>query len=150
MKRDPTKPVLAAGILLLSMPPNPKFLLMQHSKRWDLPKGHAERGETLEETALRETEEETGIGPDQIELDETFRFELTYPVRYKKSGDQVFTKTVTFFLGMVPQVLDVAVTEHLGYRWFAFEPPHRIQEQTIDPLLFAVEQHLSNKPGWES
>lgn len=36
-------------------------LLMFRRGWWDLPKGHVERGETHEEAALREVEEETGL-----------------------------------------------------------------------------------------
>ena len=40
------------------------FLLLQRkNSSWDLPKGHVERGETLEETAMREIFEETGLKP---------------------------------------------------------------------------------------
>lgn len=35
-------------------------VLGRQSNRWSFPKGHAKRGETLEETARREIEEETG------------------------------------------------------------------------------------------
>ncbi|MGN1164518.1 MAG: ATP-binding cassette domain-containing protein, partial [Candidatus Ornithospirochaeta sp.] len=38
-----------------------KVLLVRFSRRIGFPKGHQEKGEGLEETALRETEEETGI-----------------------------------------------------------------------------------------
>ena len=38
------------------------FCLVKDSyDRWALPKGHSERGESLEEAALRETSEETGL-----------------------------------------------------------------------------------------
>ncbi len=36
-------------------------LMILRNGRWDLPKGHLERGESLEQCALREVEEETGI-----------------------------------------------------------------------------------------
>lgn len=47
-------------------------------KKWGLPKGHAEEGETLQETALREVSEETGLtqlelGPELITIDWVFR-----------------------------------------------------------------------------
>lgn len=39
-----------------------KYLLILRNERWDLPKGKAEQGETIAQTALREVEEETGVG----------------------------------------------------------------------------------------
>ena len=38
-----------------------EFLLIRRSGLWDLPKGHQDPGESLQETALREVEEETGL-----------------------------------------------------------------------------------------
>lgn len=38
-----------------------RFLLIRRSGLWDLPKGHQDQGEGLEQTALREVEEETGL-----------------------------------------------------------------------------------------
>lgn len=145
MKRDPSQPVRAAGILLLTKAAPRQFLLMRHADRWDLPKGHCEEGESFVETALRETAEETGILESDITLDETFRFELTYPVRYKKTGDQEFTKQVVYFLGVVDGPHEISLTEHQGYRWFDWSPPHKIQEQTINPLLTAIDKHLNQK-----
>lgn len=38
-----------------------KILMIYRNKRWDLPKGHWEEGETIEKCAVREVEEETGV-----------------------------------------------------------------------------------------
>ncbi len=38
-----------------------KYLMIKRSGRYDLPKGHLEVGESLEECAMREVEEETGV-----------------------------------------------------------------------------------------
>lgn len=38
-----------------------RWLMMRRNARWDFPKGHVERGETYEECAQREIEEETGV-----------------------------------------------------------------------------------------
>ena len=38
-----------------------EFLLIRRSGLWDLPKGHQDPGESLEYTAVREVEEETGL-----------------------------------------------------------------------------------------
>lgn len=56
----------AAGGLVLDAAGN--LLMIHRLGRWDLPKGKAEPGESIEETALREVEEECGIS--QIRLRE--------------------------------------------------------------------------------
>lgn len=137
--------VAAAGILLMSSGSPQRFLLMRHHDRWDLPKGHAEPGETLRQTALRETEEETGIAASQIVLDPDFSFSLTYPVTYRRQGNQVFEKTVTYFLGYVECERPIVCSEHAGYEWQNWSPPHRIQAETIDPLLSAVADHFARE-----
>lgn len=44
-----------------------KVLFIYRNSKWDLPKGKREKGETLEECALREVEEETGVQGLKIE-----------------------------------------------------------------------------------
>lgn len=59
----PEDPVLAAGVVLWTGAPHaPHFLMLRNAKHqsWGLPKGHAEPGEDLVVTALREVKEETG------------------------------------------------------------------------------------------
>ena len=43
---------------------------------WDLPKGKLDSGELLDETAIRETSEETGIPLKKLKM-------VTYPNKYK-------------------------------------------------------------------
>lgn len=38
-----------------------KYLLIYRKKKWDLPKGKLDKGETLKKCAVREVEEETGV-----------------------------------------------------------------------------------------
>ena len=53
------KVVSAAGGLVLN--PNKEILFIHRLGIWDLPKGRIEEGETIEETAVREVEEECGV-----------------------------------------------------------------------------------------
>ncbi len=71
----------AGGVVFRILGGSPHVLLIRDPyRRWGLPKGHLEEGEGLEEAALREVQEETGLddltlGPDLGEIDWTFRRE---------------------------------------------------------------------------
>jgi len=51
--------VQAAGGLVINK--NKEVLMIFRRGKWDLPKGKLDKGETLEECAVREVEEETGL-----------------------------------------------------------------------------------------
>ncbi|HLE89103.1 MAG TPA: NUDIX hydrolase [Candidatus Limnocylindria bacterium] len=82
---------------------------------WALPKGTPDAGETLDETAIRETREETGL---EVEIEEPISAITYFFVR----GRTRFHKTVHFFL-MRP--VGGAVEEHDHefdeVRWFQLE-----------------------------
>ncbi|MGN6546240.1 MAG: NUDIX domain-containing protein [Aureliella sp.] len=134
----------AAGFILMVRSPRPQFLLMQHLDRWDLPKGHAEGDEELLETALRETEEETGIPAHLIEVDPNFRFVTEYRVEGKKRG--TYDKRVTYYLGYLQEKPEIKTTEHPGYRWWDWPAKGSIQERTIDPLLAELAAYFEKYP----
>jgi 8-oxo-dGTP pyrophosphatase MutT (NUDIX family) len=68
-----------------------ELLVIFRRGKWDLPKGKAEKGESMEQTALREVEEECGL--KGIELQEFLR--STYHI-YEGSGSYVLKKTDWF------------------------------------------------------
>ena len=43
-----------------------EWLMIHRNGRWDLPKGHLESGERIEECAAREVEEETGVAAEVV------------------------------------------------------------------------------------
>lgn len=53
------KPVVAGGGLVKNKAEESLFIYRKN--RWDIPKGKAEKGEDIKETAMREVEEETGV-----------------------------------------------------------------------------------------
>ena len=131
--------VKSCGFLIVRGNPTREFLLMRHADRWDLPKGHVDPGETEIQCALRELQEETGITAADIEPIEGFRFTTQYRVRSKRDG-KLYDKTLVVFLARQIRDVPIQVTEHGGYQWFAWYPPHQIQAWTIDPLLAEVER----------
>ena len=131
----------ACGFLIVRGSTPQSFLLMRHRTRWDIPKGHVDPGESDIACALRELEEETGIGRRQIEVDPDFLYESRYQVKGKQYGlhDEFVEKTLLVFLGRLVSDVEIQVTEHEGYQWFPWNPPHSIQPQAIDPLLHFAE-----------
>ena len=82
------------------------------SKCWSLPKGHMEAGETEEETALRELQEETGL---TATLDLTRRATLEYPI------SPMGRKQVVFFPGKVTGTLRLRNGETEDSKWVTAE-----------------------------
>ena len=140
-----TPRIKACGVLIVQGQPIEEFLLMEHNNRLDLPKGHMEEGETEQATALREMQEETGISPEQVVIDDHFRFEAHYDVWPKRFGGRRCHKTTVIFLARLKEPRpDILLTEHVGYRWQPWSPPHQLQAETIDPLLAALARHVGN------
>ncbi|MFQ5909624.1 MAG: uracil-DNA glycosylase family protein [Thermoplasmata archaeon] len=67
-------------------------------KLWCLPKGHREKGEDSEQTALREMREETGLGLSEVE-GKLCSVEYSY---YWPQTDVNYYKEVTYFLARAP------------------------------------------------
>ena len=137
--------VKACGVLVFRKEPQPEFLVMKHRHRLDLPKGHLEAGETERECALREMWEETGIPAESIELANDFEYsEVYYPFEARFGPGRV-EKTLIVYLGWLLDHHDIKLTEHVGYEWLPWKPPHKIQKHTIDPLLAKLEGYFRER-----
>ena len=104
----------SAGIVLFRKEGSKNlFLLLNYpSGHWDFVKGKMEKGETIHETAIRETKEETGI-VDVAFLD---NFEEWIEYNFQYQGELVHKKVV-FFLAET-NTKDVEIShEHLDYTW---------------------------------
>ena len=133
----------SCGFLIVKGKPIDSFLLMQHPSRWDLPKGHVDPGETDMECALRELREETGIKKRHLKIDDNFCYETRYIVDAKRYGGKgEIEKTLLIFLARLKEDVEIEVTEHGGYKWFEWSPPHKIQKKAIDPLLTHLQEYL--------
>ena len=88
---------IAAGIILFRRGPREReFLLLRNAKHrsWGFAKGHAERDENPEETARRETLEETGSF--ELDLIPGFEERIEYFIRTSKGTRR--RKVVVYFL----------------------------------------------------
>ena len=81
--------IIAAGGKVINN--KSEILFIYRNKKWDLPKGKAEKNENISETALREVEEETGIKNLSIikPLDKTYHI-------FKRGGKN-YLKTTYWF-----------------------------------------------------
>lgn len=109
---------------------------------WALPKGTPDSGETIEETALRETREETGI---EVEIEGRLRAIRYFFVR----GTTRFHKTVHFFLmrpvGGSPDLHDAEFDE---VRWTSAEEAlaimsHATERSVVEEAVDALEGRAS-------
>jgi 8-oxo-dGTP diphosphatase len=84
----------AGGVVYRHTPAGLEVLVIERRRYadWSLPKGHLERGETLEAAALREVEEETGVAGRIVAPLGAIRYPIT-----GRSGRPT-TKVVTHFL----------------------------------------------------
>ena len=92
-----------------------EYLLLQASygsHHWTPPKGHVESGECDEETAYRETQEESGLEASSLHLIKDFKVELEYPVR------GAMKKVIYFLAELTDQEFEVKLSkEHSCFQW---------------------------------
>lgn len=72
--------------------PNGDILFIKRLGKWDLPKGKMEKGESREESAVREIEEETNL--QNVELLDFIN--TTYHIYIERNGDRVLKYTHWF------------------------------------------------------
>ena len=75
-------------------------------------------------------------------MDRNFQFTTTYQVQPRKLNYQACNKTLVIFLGRLKRDVEIRPTEHIGFEWRSWDPPHRIQAETIDPLLAQLEEYV--------
>jgi 8-oxo-dGTP pyrophosphatase MutT (NUDIX family) len=114
---------------------------------WGFPKGHVDREkkESLEHTALREIEEETGLKPAEIELVPGFKKKIHY---FFRRGETLVSKDAVYFLARAKKT-DVRISwEHVGFAWLPFsEAVERIKYKGDREILIAANNYLTESDG---
>jgi 8-oxo-dGTP diphosphatase len=124
---DYPRPAVTADIIILKLLNNQQSVLLIERKHppfegmWALPGGFFEMGETLEETALRELQEETGIIGVKLAQFHTFS---------KVNRDPRHRTITTVFIGQADEntITPEAGDDAAKVRWFPLE--------SLPPLAF--------------
>jgi 8-oxo-dGTP pyrophosphatase MutT (NUDIX family) len=96
-----------------------EYLLMQYRHlKWDVPRGHVESGETLEEAAKREINEEVGEMP--LRFIPGFKEKASWFYK-KKNEPKANFKEVIHFLAESTDKRVVLSDEDLEYRWLTLD-----------------------------
>jgi uncharacterized protein involved in tolerance to divalent cations/8-oxo-dGTP pyrophosphatase MutT (NUDIX family) len=131
------KEVSAGGVIYRRNADALEVALIYARNRWGLPKGHVEEGERVEEAALREVQEETGLAGKLIRKLGDIRY--SYRDKTKKNEPIRIYKRVHFFLLRYVKG-DVRDHDHEAddARWFPIE-------QAIKQLKFATERRMVHR-----
>ncbi len=112
------------------------LMIQDRLGRWTIPKGHVEEGEKIEQTALREVTEETGLTDFKMgeKLDKLHFF-------YRKEGKLIFMTTYVFLMQAVGDT-DAVVPEDsegiIDAKWFDQEEALKLIEYRDTEKLFRL------------
>lgn len=117
----------SAGIVIFRKEGTKNLFLLLHypSGHWDFVKGKMEKGETTQQTAIREAKEETGI--TDITFVENFEEWIKYNFKYQ---GELVQKKVVFFLAET-KTKEIKIShEHSGYTWLDYN--ESMEKTTFD------------------
>lgn len=130
------KEVLAAGCIVRNR--DGAYLWIERNGKWDLPKGKVEQGEKIEEAAVREVEEETGIGSITLKRD----LGKTYHT-YDEAGTPILKTTFWFLAAHAggatpgsPQAIEGITAVHWKNAPFDAD----VKERTFPSILALLER----------
>jgi 8-oxo-dGTP pyrophosphatase MutT (NUDIX family) len=129
------RPIIMVGATALILDENERLLMLRRTDNgcWGVPGGAMEPGESLEDTARRETTEETGLEIGEMSLYRIFsgpEFYYEYP-----NGDQVYIVTAVFLTRDFHGQIMINREEHTDWQFFdVFHLPEDLSPP-IKPIL---------------
>lgn len=102
-----------------------KFLLLyRRGMYWGFPKGHFGPGDNALRTALRETEEETGLKPSELRIVSEFRTNMEF--HFYGDGGKIFDRVILYLAETHQPQIRISPREHSGFAWFLYRDAMRI------------------------
>lgn len=133
---------VAGGGLVINE--NGEMLMIFRRGAWDLPKGHLDKGETIEECAVREVQEETGL--NNVALG---KFLITTYHSYEQGTHHIMKESHWFLMKsslaekLVPQTdEDIEKIE-----WVKEERLHQFLPKTYPSIRNVLNSYLDLKPS---
>jgi ADP-ribose pyrophosphatase YjhB (NUDIX family) len=135
-------PLIMVGASMLALNSKSELLMMRRTDNdcWGIPGGNMEPGEHIEETARRETREETGLEVGNMQLFKVFSGpELYY--RYP-NGDEVYIVSVAFISNDLSGSMMLDTSEHSEMDYFPLDNMPELISPPIQPILKELREKL--------
>ena len=135
-------PLIIPGATVLIFNEQGELLMLLRTDNgcWGVPGGAMEPGERLEETAARETIEETGLHIDGLSLFDVFSGpELYYEY---PNGDITYNVSVVYTTCQVSGEIRVNPEEHSEWRYFALQ---RLPEKVSPTIKAILKKYIQKK-----
>lgn len=129
------EPILTAGVCLFVFNDNKQVLMQLRTdyNQWGFPGGAMELGESFEETARRELEEETNLNIIKLEMLKVLSGKDTY--REYPNGDKLYDITAMFVIKQYSGIVKINDNESRQLSWFSIDDlPKNLTEHTKNYL----------------
>lgn len=114
------------------------LVLKSRTRDWEFPKGTVEDSEELQQTSLRELEEETNI--EDVKIIDGFK--QTYKYKFRSEGELVHKK-VHLFVGKSYKATAELSKEHNDYQWRTYEQAkNTLTHKATKNILEKAHKHL--------
>jgi len=98
-----------------------EFLLLQDQNgKWNFPKGHIEKDETLKEAALREVKEEAGLNITDFVDGFYEKISYYFTKKYGDKNEKIY-KIVHYFLAQSNSQKVKISNEHKNFAWLPYQ-----------------------------